>query len=852
MAEYSSNDPFRPLLSLADQKTLNLASKLTEKKLALNPSEKLDPDGGYSAAVERLRRGGAEGTGLLDIAKSSVYQGNARLFDAFHGRTTDPEELQYIADQKYGVSPEDRQRLVTNDQQEVIQSLAQGNYMDALVGGVKAAPGTLADSANVVPEIAAGAALTAATGGVAGPLIFGKKVKKGKEAVGRVGKAIEAAKNLPKTAGQMSVVTAGMTQGQIAEYEQNFGERPSPGHIAQMYGINLVTMTAEGGILKNLFVPDFKKELKAEAKAVVNNIGSGNLARFGERLGSTIKKVGAAAGAEALQEYVQTWAEIVNTSIGENEEFLSGLKRELSNADNNLQAKAGAFLGFGAGGLARGAITAPALAAGSTADVAKGTTATAVKGASKFAQNLASKASYKVLSQEERDAIDSSYQTAKVVVDKKVAEFEDSISRVKAAKTFDDLRNEEDVRPVLERRQKEQGLTDEQLRDEGVFQDFKKDIVRAYRGNIGTLRTELEARRGADYAKRSAKNVGAKSVELAEAAVKAAAPLTEDVVKAVKKYGPVVVEAVKEIRSSTGLGMIEMAKDAGTKETKQIVKAARSLSLDDLNRTTAVISKINPKLAARLRREIRIKKKALEKAGLRKKTIVTTENLPKIIKDASRTGKIIEDDIAFLSAAVSEAAVSVIDDLDTLERVEKAMTVLQNTKAFKEQTKDSGVTSKVGMENIARKLAAARKRIERDNAPDGIVSNTIKATKAAASGAKKAGEEIVKGVAQATRPGEKFQVPKELGLFMDRIAVAVNKPELAKEAMEAVPAVLEQLEKAGVETRQEFEAVVAQFPELQNNAEFFSELDHISRQESIDLDAVGHLAGRYGMTFLPE
>lgn len=167
-----------------------------------------------------------------------------------------------------------------------------------------------------------------------------------------------------------------------------------------------------------------------------------------------------------------------------------------------------------------------------------------------------------------------------------------------------------------------------------------------------------------------------------------------------------------------------------------------------------------------------------------------------------------------------------IDDLDTLERVEKAMTVLQNTKAFKEQTKDSGVTSKVGMENIARKLAAARKRIERNNAPEGVASSAIKAAKAAAAGAKKAGEEIVKGVAQATRPGEKFQVPKDLGLFMDRITVAVNKPELAKEAMEAVPAVLEQLEKAGVETRQEFEAVIAQFPELQNNAEFFAELDN--------------------------
>ncbi len=867
MAEYRSNDPFRPLLSLADQKLLDVSSKLTEKKIAQAPSEKLLPDGGVSAAMARMQQGGAEAVGLGEIAKSSIYQGNTRLFDFLHGRTTDPEDLQRIADSVYGVTPEDRQRLVTNDQQEVMQSLAEGNYLDAFIGGVKAAPGTLADSANVVPDIAAGAAATILTGGAAAPVVAGQKLKKGAKLFDSIGNAIdsakkqrtraqavkEAAKTLPKTAGQMSIVTADITQGQIAEYEQEFGERPSAAHIAQMYGINLVTMTAEGGIIKNLFIPDFKKELKDEAIAVMQNVGSGNLAHIGRRVGDAIKKVGKAAGAEAAQEYAQTWAEIINTSIGENESFVGGLRRELSDADNRLQALAGSFLGFGAGGLARGAIAAPAVAAGTAVDTAKGTIATAAKTTKKAASRISGELSYKVLSAEERQVIRDQYESEKVVFEQFEKKLQGDIDSVKKADTIADVRAvSPGVEKVANEIQQKLDMTDEDLTGKNLFR-LKDAVIRAAKADIATSKFALEAKPAATVAAKSAKNIGAAADKAARKAVSAVSPGLEVIQQGLKDLGltkenlDAAIKATKEIRSSTALGVIELSAQAGKEQISQIKEAANTLSLDDLRRTRAVVAMnkaVNPEVQRILDTAVRAKEKRLEETGGLKRTIVTGETLDPQVSDFVSRPSLQPDDVARASSVLGTQTASKIGDLPALEALEQLARLVENSAGFKNQTRGAPSTETIKVINT--RLERARARIEKDIAQanksagtkageaakaavDKVADVAEPVTRAAKSAAKKAKDTVEKR--QRGKAEEKFTeiYTPEFVTSMETFSKVAEKtagdPTKTAKAIELVPAQIAAMKEAGITTRADFEVFLETFPDMQVNTEVIKEFE---------------------------
>jgi hypothetical protein len=867
MSEFSSNDPFRPLLSLADQKHLDLATKLTEKKISHAPSEQLQPDGGRKARRNRLRRGGAEGAGLLDIAESSIYQGNTRLFDFFHGRTTDPQDLQRIGDQVAGVTPEDRQRLVTNQQQEVTQSLADGQYLDALIGGVKAAPGTLADSANILTDIAGGAVATTLTGGAAAPLIAGQKLKRGKDALENVGKAIDSAKKqrtraqavketvkaLPKTAGHMSVATADITQGQIAEYTQEFGERPSAERIAQMYGINMITMTAEGGIIKSFFIPDFKKEIKNEALAVFKNIGSGNLAHVGRRLGDGMKKVAKAGGAEAVQEYVQTWAEIINTSIGENESFVEGLKRELSSADNRLQALAGSFLGFGAGGVARAAVAAPAVAVGTAVDTVKGTAATVAKGTARAGGRIAGELSYKVLSEEERQVIREKYESEKVVHEEFAKSLNSQIDSIKKANSMAEIRDiSNGISNAANEIQSSLNLTDEDLTGKNLFR-VKDALIRAAKADIATSKFALETKPAATVAAKSAKNIGIKAQTAAVEIVRDIAPKAEEIIKDITDLSKAGIKAVKEVRSSTALGIMELAKNAGTEQLKTIKTAADTLNLDDLRRTRAVVSEYSPKAGEILDAAVRTKEKYLEKAGGLQKSIINSETIDPKAKILAGKPSLQPAEVASANSMLNIQSSGKITDMEALETLEQMSRLIKNSEAYKNKTK--GAPSAQTMKVLDTRLERARKRLERE-AADKDKSAGTKTGEAVKKAAEKVAD-VAKPATKAAKPvldfiKKKATAVKERlesgqhqaaldkaykdGIYDEKtikamqdfekvaIATAGDAKKTAK-AAEIVPQQIAVLKGIGVTTRADFEVFLEIFPGIQENIELIKEFE---------------------------
>ena len=540
----------------------------------------------------------------------------------------------------------------------------------------------------------------------------------------------------------MSVVTADITQRQIADYVEEHGERPSAAQITRFYGTNLITMTAEGGIIKQLILPKFKKEFVREAKAVFSNIkGGSNIRSIGTRIGRGIKNVATAGGAEAAQEYAQTWADIINVGIGPNDDFMTGLNRELKDSNNQLQALTGSFLGLGAGSTLRGAVAAPAVVVGTGVDTLKGTAKTAVKAVvgttklgGKVIKHVADKRDFRVLSEEELNEIKGDRDSRKVVVDAKVSGLQASVDTIESADIIEDLRLDEEISKRASKIIRDNDLTDSDLRDPKVFKKLKRDLVKPYKADIGLLKIELETDTGVAIVKQSAKNIRRKSVEVAVAAVEAVSPGVKAVIQTVTdlELGKKALKAVDEIRSSTALGMIELATDAGKAETKTILEAAKSLDKHDLDRVTAVIGEMKPEIGRKLLKAQKAKDKALERTGLKRNELINEETLNPIIADVASRGTIDAGEVASVSNALNETVAGNIDDMSALKSAEAALAAVEASEDFQNQT--NGAMSRDGAVAVKGKLKKVRARLlgrpkEIKDKVTGAVAGVVKTVK---------------------------------------------------------------------------------------------------------------------------
>ena len=863
MSEFRSNDPFRPLLSLADQKTLSVSEMLFEKKAAMAKSPVLADAEARAARAELRSTLPQESSNLIDIAQSSATQGFSLAKDFASGLFGDEisrstEQIRQEADELRGVTPEARERFVGQPTQEVMDSTAkaslaldEGNYLEALKQGataagqgVLAAPGLLADSFSAVPEIAAGAAATALAGG-AGIPVLAKKAKSAANIFQKFEKGVKASKakltrgqllkeglaTLPKTAAQMSVVTATMTQRMIADWENENGEKASLSRKAAFYTAGLATMTGQGAILKNLFIPKFKKEFVSEAKAAVGNItNTSHLKSLGKRVGEGLKKAFVAGGAEGGQEYAQTWVEIVGVGIGKNDEFLEGLKREVADADNQVEAAAGAFLGAGAGGVARAAISAPAVAAGTAIDATKATvkgTAKTVSGGVKLAAKgltaVANEATFKVLSQEERDTIVSEAASKKVIGEEAIRKLDAAVFKVKAAKSVDDLRRDEGISKDLDTYLDDKNLNEKDLEDSKELSKAKHALARAYNSDSGLIKIDLGTSVTRAVAERSGKNIQAKSVKAAEDVVTAITPTIEAATAAVKDLGPKAKQAVEEIRSSTALGMIELAGKASKKESAAIVTAAKSLSMDDLKRTTNVINQIKPEIGRRLEGVVRNKEKALKRTGLKVNEIINNENLNPIIRDVAKRAQVAAGEVAAVSSAVNDVVARRIDDLVALKDTETAVAAIEKSRDFKEQL--NGAMTKENLESVKKKLAKARVRLEGEAST--LKAKAVRGVKDAVAAATPVVKGAVKAATDAVKEATetKIEVNPKLREQVKLVGKVLTDPAEAKALVSAIPALVKKIQASGIETRKQFEAFIEEFPELQNDVAFFKELD---------------------------
>lgn len=856
--------------SLAQQKGVSLAAATVEKKRRLDPVQ---------ATADELKNS-ADEAGLGDIFEAGLLASRENIFDFISGHEAPEgvdrnEQIRAYAEAEAGLKPGDRQRLVGDSQDKVVDSLAKaslafddnrfldtaGNLAKAAGQSVLAAPGTIAESGSAFVELGIGAAATSLGAGAGIPLLArrGKKVFEGGN---KLFKAVEKAKgviaNAPRAAAQVSVLSLDQTQSQINDFTKLHGVAPTREQAAGMMVTTMASYMLDPTIISNLFVPKFKKQIGAEIRTLGKNLGNGsNLANIAGRIVDGGKKTLVAGGAEAAQEYLQTWVENLNVGMGpeQRKTFMDSLKGLLSDPKNQQEATLGAFLGFGAGAAIRGAVAAPAVAAGTAVDTAKGTAkvgvklaAKAVKKTGQAVQAVANKNSFKVLSEQELEVIRSEHESRKTVVNKKVAELEFLAGKVKAANTIEELRGDERLAATVAKRQEASGLTDTQLQDKKVLNRFKHDLVRAYNGDVGLLKTDLAATNAAALVKASGKKVGTQTVAAAKKAVDAVSPGVEAVVDTVTKYGEKTVKAVQELRSSTALGMIELAGNAGKEEIKTIIEAAHSLDKADLDRVTAVIGQINPEVGKQLQRVQLKKDKTLDRFGLKRADITNAETIHPIIKDVAARGSISKGEVADVSIALNETVAGKITDTESLQQVIATVAAVESSADFKAQT--NGAMTRSNMVVLKDKLEKTRARLNRDLAESakGFTGKAASAVGTAAGAVAKAAKgikdsETVKNSTDKVRTkvddvtsGLKESAKKraqeksatvytpELIKELKDLELASGDPKLTEILLDRLPAFIKLMEESGITSRADFELFTEQFPGINKNMAVYDAL----------------------------
>jgi len=726
--------PQLPSSSLLDMKLESLSAKSVEKETRLGTEAAIAAAAQSDQESANMFLGGGEN--YWDVAESSLYQAGSHLYDIVSDQNRTNQEILELSDSKAGLSAQGRERMVTAPQQAVAEELGQGNYLEAAMNLPGATLGTIADSAGSIAEIGgtavALAAATAAAPAVAtglGLAALGKKLYSGVKVVDKAVDAVDAAKKVslltktanvtksalkaaPKAAAQVSVATADMTQRQVNTYRENFGEAPSVENVIGMYAANLSTMIFQPGIVKGLFVPAFKKQIKDEIVSITKNLVKGsNIAALGKRVGSGIIKIGTAGLAEGTQEYVQSWVEVLNTKIGPEDtgKFLEAVSREIGDKDNQLQSLLGGYLGFAAGGGIRSATTVPAVAAGGALDLTKATAKGTVKVASKvaakgasMAADSATRASQKLLSEEERAVERETVAREKIIADQKVEDLQSRIDTIDKAESVEELMAD----PVLSSKIKEiagDNTTTEELTEPKMLAKIKAELVSEAKGQQVILKA-------AAYGSSKARVLGKIGNNVVDAVSDKAKKLLKDVpveqiLESVKDMSEKSVAAVKGVRSSAARGVIELGIREGMKSSNIIVAAARDMEVADLKKVVTVLTESNPELGAKLKKTFDAKVKALKTLGQLNDDVTVEGNVSPVLKSVASSDTITDKQADSVFNIITKTINGKIGDIASLEVVESAVAKYKESNAYK-----SGA-NKVSMEVLERRLGYHAKKL---------------------------------------------------------------------------------------------------------------------------------------------
>jgi len=805
------------LPSLADSKSFKLNKKLAEKREKLTPAPYPTPE--EVAAAELSLAGGANsGSNILDMIESSLYQGAGNIADTYANI-----QQNALGNKDYALSPEvdalsneahsdslagytgrgAYQQNIKNLTNSVSEADSIGDYWDVAKQGFALGPEALADSAASGVELGLGALGTAGVTALAGPvagavtggLLFGKKVKKAKEAAekvvsftDRLEKGVNAVPGMiVKSAGRTSLLTADIVEQMRQEYkEANNGQEPS----AAWYGTNVPIIMAlnalEFGIISKA-IPKASKSFVKDMKKSMKFMPKGHVKEAAKRILSGAKKVFTTAGQEAGQEYLQTWHEILAPKVDGDtlNTLVNSAVKELNVDKNQTEAIVGSILGFSAGGTAKGIATVPTTAVAATADITAGTVKKVAKVAGKGIQKVQTAANYKLLSEKDRQAVSNLSKVKKKVYDEKVEVLDNQINIIENSETHTDMFEDEELSTVIKEYQKAGSFTDEDMNDPGRLKNLKDKLLSSYRAEKVLLRTKLETSNIAAMGKLAGKNVKDATVEAAEKTLAFAEDVIPDEVveKAIvaaqvtKKQAAKMLKIAQDVKSSAALGVINAGLTASKDQYKTILTAARNLEVGELERSIDIIKDANPDLGKKLNTLLEQKISVLPSLGQSNDTLINQKTVSKVIKNFG--SKSVSD--ANLASAIFESLAGKVEDNETLDQISKALEHYKKSDAYK-NTDAEGRIDETNMAALEGKIEKASARINRKkNAVDKVKDVSTKAKEK---------------VTEYSKPLKKLI--KKAKLITEKFSEANNKVQLAaaaKEGPEAVKKVQAKIDK---------------------------------------------------------
>ena len=745
------NQPPPP--TLAEKKKAEVVDKVAVKKedLGVGRPEPIFYDTSGS---------GGNAQDIVDLGQSSLYRAGGNLLDAGKGISNklfdtefdDSAETGFSnvqnADESSGLSQEYRQQF-QKDQRAVLENVAEDDWWGAVKSAANVGFRTAVDSAGSAVELGAGALLSAVPGGQLGTgALLGRKAKKVADAIDNIGDrygavkeaelARKAAKGLNVAANsvvQTSLITTDLVQQQRAAYIEEYGEEPSAARLAGSAAITMATMVWQIPIAKKLFVPRvsgtgtnkaFKEQFVTDMKKLVTQSEAGMVRNVANRVAAGVGQIAAAGGAEAVQEYAQTWAEILSVKMQPEEAggFLKAAWEEFGDKENQDKAITGAFLGGAAGGNIRGVTAIPQAVVGSAVDTVTGTGKAIGTGiANKVTQN-----SWNNLSEAEKAREVSRVESKKAEIEVLKTKNTAMAEELNSAATFSDVRDQENIERL------ENLARNRDLNDPKVFNAAKKNIISKLAAEPLTMTTKLNADRTANFLK----NQGKSALAAGDAAARSVANYVgidkdtyDKALEATVKFSKSAVVDLKNLDQSAARGLVmatmDYASDTSKEQWNKVDTLANKNTPKAIQKVANAIRPNMPKAAARLDKKSTARKKAIIENNIKKKSFTNYESLDSAIKQAPKKD-VPENQQLSLWSIIEDTSRGKFEDTDSIVATQNALDVYENSQHYK-LNKDGAPTEAIVAEVRAKleKEAVARKgKISKSS--EGVKSLIDKAT----------------------------------------------------------------------------------------------------------------------------
>lgn len=693
--------------TLLEQKSLSVSQKLAEKQLKLDPNTQQPSN--FLGTFESYDSGyKGRQTGLADLAEASMYRAGGNIADVgksvsnnLFGTNFDDSEADgwsnaQTADDKAGVSLAYRGQL-QQDQDQVLQDISQGNWLDAVMSAGNVAFRTAADSAATIPELAVGALLAPVAG--AGVGVIGKKLVNAKETADKVISRYDQLKNSKvgslvakglKESTKASVLTVDIVQQQRNQFKaENNGEEPTAARLAGMSLLTLATTIWQPQIANKLFMPklkgkttkadgDFRERFQKEIQGIVEKADNGVLKNLGIRVAEGVKGVIAAGGAEAVQEYAQFWAETLGVKMKPDEVtgFFESAAKVLSDQGIQDQAIQAAFLGGAAGGATKVALSTPGNLVGSAADTALSVSNKVQK---KISNNISDRMSDGDIlthtAEHQTNAAEAKAQQ-KVTLDE--AEVLGNVTSI------DQVTNEN----VVDRLTKLAEGKD--LTDPKVFREIQDSALRKMGAEVVASRLAIKKAAAFGVTERAYKAALERAKSVADAV------LTPEVVKKIQGIPKVVKDTViselEDFPRSTTAGLLEASGNysielgkKGTNYSKELTKEklaelrvkSRQAGVSATTRLAQMLRADAPDVSKALMESARSQKNAAKETGTRTDNLTTSNsilpNVAKAISVGMREGSVnkIVSDIFEMTKGTFDSAATAKKVLATAEKVKE-------------------------------------------------------------------------------------------------------------------------------------------------------------------------------------